>query len=338
MTNRGTDGPVISRPTPLVSVIVPCFNIERYIGACLESIAAQNYTNLEVVLVDDGSTDGTTRIIEEFAKTREGWRIVTQPNGGLSSARNKGIDASSGEWLVFVDGDDLITEDAIEQLVASAFATGASLICANHFIRSRGRDVAAYTTSGCPSTMSRHDAFESVLYHRWIDVSACAKMYARQVFQDVRFPVGRVYEDTYIFDELLVKVEMVGIVDRPIYHYVVRPESIVNLTWSGRQLQFVEAVEKLVGRAEALYPDLEQAARRRRVHARLSVLRYMEHVTGSDRDRRSEIVSYIREFGGSVLRDRKAPNRDKAGIVLAAVSPRLFFCFWRAYSRLRKDR
>jgi glycosyltransferase involved in cell wall biosynthesis len=323
---------------PLVSVVVSCFNIERYVGACLESIDTQTYDHLHVVLVDDGSTDGTGAVLEQFAVGREGWQVLVKPNGGPSSARNAGLDVAEGEWLVFVDGDDVLEPRAVELLLNAAVASGVLLACGNHFVRSRGKDVAVWPIGESVRLLSQREAFESVLYHREIDVSAWGKIYARKLFESVRFPEGRIYEDTYVFDDVLAQVERVAYLTTPLYHYVMRSGSIVNDTWSGKQLQFLDAVDKFTNDVEDRYPDLIRGVRRRRVHARLSVLRYMERVESEDRNRRSDIVAYVRENGPAVLVDRQAPSRDKVGIVLVSVSPRLFFLFWRIYSMLRKDR
>lgn len=329
-------GPVSSGP--IVSVIVSCFNIEECVLFCLESIAAQTYANMEVILVDDGSTDSTGAVLDRFVSGRDGWRVLAKQNGGLSSARNAGIELARGEWLVFVDGDDLLAPRAVERLLGVAVASGVSLVCGNHFVRSNGRDTAVWPASDAVRVLSERESFESALYHREIDVSACGKLYARKLFESVRYPEGRIYEDTYVFDDVLVQAGRVAYLATPLYHYVMRPGSIVNVAWSGKQLQFLDSVEKFAAHAEELYPDLARGALRRRVHARLSVLRYMEDVDGDDRRLRSDIAAYVRAAGWAVLADPWAPNRDKAGILLASVSPRLFFWFWRLYSGVRKDR
>lgn len=325
-------------PKPVVSVVVSCFNIEQHVGACLESISAQTYTNLDVILVDDGSTDGTGTVLNRFASANEGWHVLAKQNGGPSSARNAGIRAATGDWLIFVDGDDVLAPHAVERLLGAAIASGVPLICANHYVQSNGRDVAVWPIGDEVRSLSQREAFESVLYHREIDVSAWGKIYARHLFDSVRYPEGRIYEDTYVFDDILAEVDRIHYLAMPLYHYVMRSGSIVNVAWSGKQLQFIDAADKFAAHAESLYPGLARGALRRRVHARLSVLRYMERVEGEDRQLRDDIVAYVRETGRRVLGDPKAPNRDKAGILLVLISPRLFFWFWRVYSLRRKDR
>lgn len=324
--------------SPLVSLIVSCFNIEKYVPACLESIAAQTYTHLDVILVDDGSTDETGVVLRRFAGDHAGWRVLSKQNGGPSSARNAGIVEAKGEWLVFVDGDDMLAPRSVETLLGAAIDSGASLVCANHYVQSRGKDVVAWPAESDVRSMSQREAFQSVLYHREIDVSAWGKIYARNLFECVRYPEGRIYEDTYVFDEILAEVDRVLYLGVPLYHYVVRSGSIVNVEWSGKQSQFIEAVDKFTAHAESLYPHLAQGAHRRRMHARLSVLRYMENVMGKDTKVRDRIVAQIRRGSRSLLTDRNAPIRDKAGVILVLLSPRLFFSFWRFYSSVRKDR
>jgi glycosyltransferase involved in cell wall biosynthesis len=327
-----------TNPGPLVSIVVSCFNIEKYVLACLESIRAQTYAKLDVILVDDGSSDATGELLEHFARGVAGWRVVAKVNGGPSSARNAGISVARGEWLVFVDGDDVLESRAVELLLDAAGSSGASLVCGNHYVQSHGRDAAVQPVLCGVSSLSQREAFESVLYHGRIDVSAWGKMYARKLFESVRFPEGRIYEDTYVFDDVLAQLDGVAYLATPIYHYVMRSGSIVNVAWSGKQMQFIDAVDKFTAHAERLYPELARGCVRRRVHARLSVLRYMENVEGGDRQLRNQVVAYVRGTGREVLADPKAPRRDKVGIGLVAISPRLFFLLWKAYSVLRRDR
>lgn len=321
-----------------VSVVVSCFNIETYVEACLASIARQTYSDFEVILVDDGSTDATAAILDAFVQTRASWTVLHKENGGLSSARNAGIAAAKGDWLVFVDGDDLLEERALELLVNAAIRTSSDLVCANHWVQSGDNRVAAGALGSETRILTQRDAFLSVLYHGDIDVSAWGKVYASSLFRDLRFPEGRIYEDTYVFDDILARVSQVTYIPIPLYCYVMRPGSIVNVTWSGRQMQFIDAADKFADHAEELYPELSKAAVRRRVHARLSVLRYMGEVgdeyTGAKRD----LISYVRKAGTGVLWDRDAPMRDKLGIVLIRISPQLFSWAWSVYSRLRPDR
>lgn len=323
---------------PLVTIVVSCYNIERYVTACLESIAAQTYPTLEVILVDDGATDDTGEILRRFATGRAGWCVHSKPNGGPSSARNAGIELASGEWLMFVDGDDVLDPQAVEKLLAVALSLGVPLVCGNHWVQSGGRDVAVGSVGTEARVLTQREAFESVLYHGELDVSAWGKIYARTLFEAVRYPDGRIYEDTYVFDDILAQVDRVAYLPMPLYHYVMRSGSIVNVAWSGKQLQFIDAADKFAARAEERFPDLAAGSRRRRVHARLSVLRYMERVEGADRDLRRETVTFIRDTGRSVLADRAAPARDKVGIVLVMIAPTLFFLFWRLYSLCRRDR
>lgn len=323
---------------PVVSVIVSCFNIEDYVGACLASIAAQTYPSLDVILVNDGSTDGTRDALGRFAGSRDGWRVLDKLNGGLSSARNAGIAAAKGEWLVFVDGDDVLELQAVERLLRVALGTGVDLVCGNHFVQSRGRDIAVWPAGDDVRLLSQREAFESALYHREVDVSAWGKIYASGLFDTLRYPEGRLYEDTYVFGEILAQVDRIAYVATPLYHYIMRSGSIVNAAWSGKQLQYVDAVERLTSHAENLHSVLARGALRRRVHARLSVLRYMGSVEAEEGQLRKDIVAYVRQNRKAVLSDPNAPSRDKVGVMMASVSPKLFSWVWIAYSLLRKDR
>ena len=113
---------------PLVSIVVSCFNVEPYVGECLDSALYQSYLNLEIVVVDDGSSDGTGDIIDRYSSADERVLTVTQPNRGLGAARNSGLDRATGEFIFFLDSDDLLPVDAIDRMVARARASGADLV------------------------------------------------------------------------------------------------------------------------------------------------------------------------------------------------------------------
>src|SRR5205085_2446307 len=118
-------------PMPRVSVVVPIYNVEHYLEECLESLAAQTFQDLEVVMVDDGSTDGSAAIAEAFAARDPRFKLMTRPNGGLSAARNTGLEAATGEFLAFVDSDDVVAPDAYEKLVATLDKTGSDFAAGN---------------------------------------------------------------------------------------------------------------------------------------------------------------------------------------------------------------
>src|SRR4051794_20117562 len=208
---------------PRISVVVPMYNVEEFLEACLESIARQTFGDLDVVMVDDGSTDSTAAIAEAFAARDGRFRLVSQPNGGLSKARNTGIDASSGEFLAFVDSDDALPLDAYERLIGaldrtgSDFASGNILRLRNHSLRQSPFVASIFTRNRLATHITRFPALLS-------DRTAWNKLWRRSFWDEhrLRFPEGVVHEDIPVVLPAHYLARSVDVISAPVYHYRVR--------------------------------------------------------------------------------------------------------------------
>ena len=228
--------------SPAISVIVPVYNVERYLAECLDSIVAQTHESFEVVVVDDGSTDSSSAIIEHFAAEHPVIiRSLSKPNGGLSDARNYGIDHSSGEYLAFVDADDLIAPNMLASLHERALATGAELVLCGMENFTDGEDSGIHYPEPDMSVFGHSLAEEPRLLYR-VDASACDKLCARGLFErsGIRFPVGLKFEDVPTTYRLLPHANRVEKIDEPYYRYRhSRPESISG-GYDERYLDLIE--------------------------------------------------------------------------------------------------
>lgn len=206
----------------MVSVIVPVYNVVSYLQRCVDSIISQTYVDLEIVLVDDGSTDGCSNLCDEFAIKDSRIVVLHQANMGLSAARNAGIDIAKGEYLVFVDSDDWIHPQYVEILLGDMenlqckMAIGEMKKCGNIVGCDAVREKAV--------VLSKEEAIPRMLKGEW--VSAWAKMFHRSLFDDVRFPVGRNNEDYAILIYLFEKCENICYTKSVVYYYFVREGSI----------------------------------------------------------------------------------------------------------------
>src|SRR3954453_20153701 len=182
---------------PRVSVVVPIYNVEDYLEECLDSLAAQTFEDLEVVMVDDSSTDGSAAIAESFAARHPRFRLVRRAaNGGLSAARNTGIDAATGEFLAFVDSDDLVAPDAYEKLVGTLDQTGSDFATANahRLFGTKTRQVGFLSRPMAKTRLKTHITRQRTLL---ADRTAWNKLWRRSFWDahGLRFPEGRTYED-----------------------------------------------------------------------------------------------------------------------------------------------
>ena len=236
----------------LISVIVPVYNIEEYIEKCILSIIKQTYRDLEIILVDDGSSDSSGKICDKYAEKDNRIIVIHKDNGGLSDARNCALDIAKGEYIGFVDGDDWIHSQMYEILIYAIekHNAGISSCCFTHNEKEMNNK---YTLSGIKTFLfSKTDCF--------IDtgktlVTACNKLYKKSVFDHVRYPLGMLHEDEYIFAETLYWAETVATVDLPLYFYSQREGSIVSRMNLKRLNDCLEAFEHRVEYVEQVKWD-----------------------------------------------------------------------------------
>lgn len=216
----------------LISVIVPIYNVQVYLRSCIDSILAQTYRNIEIILVDDGSLDNCPAICDEYARKDNRVIVVHKKNGGLSDARNAGIKRSKGDYLAFVDSDDLVSKDFIEILYEAVSSCSTKLaICFVQCFYDEQKLIDKKKSS-CFSMLDKKktlqqfcslDFNESTPY-----ISACSKMYHRSLFENISFPIGKIYEDVYTGYRIIDQVDIVAVVSCPLYYYRMRNDGIMG--------------------------------------------------------------------------------------------------------------
>lgn len=221
----------------MISVIIPVYNVEMYLSRCVESVLRQTYTNLEIILVDDGSTDHCGEICDSYSRLDGRVRVIHKKNGGLSSARNAGLKVANGEYVGFVDSDDYIAEDMYE-ILSTAMAEDVDITCCGRiYISSNGRYDKRYVSKAKKYT--KGEALEEMLLRRKIGVSACTKLFRRSLFEDVCFPQGRVSEDIPTVYCLIKKARNIVHVGKAKYFYFYRADSISNRAFYLRKVDSV---------------------------------------------------------------------------------------------------
>lgn len=311
----------------LVSIIIPIYNVELYLRDCIESVIRQTYKNLEIILINDGSPDNSGSICEEYAKRDARIKVVHKNNGGLSDARNVGLDIAHGAYISFIDSDDVINEDFIHILLSMLLQSEASIsMC----------DYAEFSTNTPKIDSISKNVFElytgeymlNNLYNKsWIprNVIACNKLYKRSVWDGLRYSVGVLHEDEYIIHELYDKVQSVIYCPATLYYYRQR-ESSITKEISPKRIQDILAIFDLraIFFRERGYNNLiVQNARAKLLNIALLAINY------NNKSTRQLLVENL----SAILKQKNVPLKIKCSCVILSIFPKMF---WRI-KNLRKQ-
>lgn len=235
---------------PLISIIVPAHNVERYIGECLESLYRQSYKNLEIIVVNDGSTDSTGEMIRQCQKKDNRVVVIDQENRGISSARNTGIAHAKGEYIAFVDADDFVHEKMYEQLYNQLMQDHCAIaMCTYCAVDEYGRKKKQNILDPESRIYEMESFFSAMMenirnQHTFVVV--WNKLYERSLFDNIRFPVGKNHEDQWIVHPLIYEAKRVTYINKPLYYYRVRNHSIMHSGFSmGRFENFFARLDRI---------------------------------------------------------------------------------------------
>ena len=321
----------------LISVIVPIYKVEKYLRKCVESILSQTHTNLEIILVDDGSPDNCGAICDEYAKQDARIKVIHKPNGGLSDARNAGLDIMTGEYVAFVDSDDWIGPRMYETLLQmlKQFQADMAFGAVADDLEQDGKvtTVKVSNYGDEPFSESAVEAMRRYFHGSW---AAWDKLYKADLFRDIRYPVGEINEDEAIVLQLLSKCSCVCYTNEVFYHYMRRPSSgsITAASFSVKKLAWQAHCRDNLEFVQAHYPALVPDAAAR---YRGSLLWSLTEIALSDEDYDREVQALL-----SALRDQKelfcaAPfsyRQDRLRMWLLLHVP---FSVYRAIIRFRRS-
>lgn len=265
--------------TPLISVIVPVYNVAAYLSRCVESIRAQSYENLEILLVDDGSNDDSGRICEEYAEKDARIRVIHKENGGLSSARNVGLDVSSGQYIGFVDSDDWIEPEMYTEMLLMMKKQEAHLVCAGRYDVDGG--TGEKTVGLCPQRLecvSGEELAGRIFLWDHCDSSACDKLYHRELFDGIRYPEGKTCEDVPVTYRLALKARCAVLCDRPFYNYYHRSGSISKGAGiTEKTFHYSQHTALILEDIRKNHPKIAPQAEFLRVHSLYHILLRLDH-------------------------------------------------------------
>lgn len=236
----------------LVSVIIPIYKVEKYLAKCIDSVLNQTYKNLEIILVDDGSPDNCGKICDEYALKDSRIKVIHKKNGGLSDARNAGLDLSCGEYVLFVDSDDYIHSDMINILYTTLKRDDSDMaVCNVQYVDENDNNLDNKMKVVDAEKLTGYQVLQKLQSNDTFIIS-CAKLYKKVLFEQIRFPVGRIHEDEFIAHRLFNKCKTVSCISQRLYYYLQREGSITNVEYTCSSLDGIEA---LIERTELFFDN-----------------------------------------------------------------------------------
>lgn len=307
-----------------ISIIVPVYNVEAYLEKCVESILKQTYTNLEILLVNDGSTDKSGELCDKLALRDHRIRVIHKENGGLSDARNRGIDEASSNLIGFIDSDDYIDEDMYETLYRQMVASKADLSMCGHYDvyhQIPEKQVAEIKTW----ELMPEEAIKMVMEAKILSVTAVNKLYKKALFEQLRFRIGKIAEDAFIMVDLIHQCSKIVATNEKKYYYVHRENSITTQKFSLKFLNVIEAYEQNAKIISENYPDLYDVAIMRLNWAYFYVLdRLLVDNDFKDKVLEDRLISYLKKNKKSILMDSRFTRARKMSFLALCLSRKLY--------------
>ena len=231
-----------------ISIIVPIYNVESYLEQCLNSIINQTYKNLEIILINDGSTDNSGKICDLYAKKDSRITVIHKKNGGLSDARNTGLSIATGEYIAFIDSDDFIELNMYQVLYRNAIMYNADIVWCNYYDFSNN-------SRSCPNIISKNNIYnldsnpetfaKDLLYMYKMDAHVWCRLYKKSLFNSLKFPFNKTFEDIFILLPLLFSAKKIICITDTLYNYRVRNNSIVDICFNHKKknilIDFIES-------------------------------------------------------------------------------------------------
>lgn len=308
---------------PTISIIIPVYNAGRYLRACMDSLLAQTYRELEIIVVDDGSTDGSGALLEEYAAADARVRCIHQNNAGVSAARNRGLDEATGEWIGFIDSDDWVEPQMCAELMELAQREQVEAVSFGHSV-----DVPGSAPKACRYSDRHYGRLGNAelmwgIYHG--AVFCWDTLYRKELVEGVRYRTD-IYrgEDTIFKIEALQHASALYATDKPYYHYVQSEGSAARGKVNARQLTGVDALRWMLDFADAKYPTLHEAGIRGYMNIMVELYYDMQCDGYHDAQREEQILRETKRIYREAMRSREIVGKQKMKFMLFRISPRLF--------------
>lgn len=319
----------------LISIIVPVYNVEKYLKKCIYSILNQSYKNLEVILVNDGSTDNSGKICDELSREDSRIKVYHKDNGGLSDARNYGVAKANGEYVGFVDSDDYIDQymyenlyKAIRKYNTQIAECGITRVYKNNKLRPH------YDGEEYSLVVDREGYLKEYLENRKVYGAAVCKLLSIDLAKVLKFPDGKVYEDVFYTLELLKKVDKYTLISGNYYYYYIRGNSITTKTFSSRDMDYIEIIDKIGEYTLNNYSKLKEKLFIRQGFAYLSIFNQIIQLNDYRQiPEYSIVIGKLKNIRSNIIFNKLAPKSLKIAIILLNINEGLYKKVLKKYKK-----
>jgi len=308
-----------------ISVVVPVYNVEKYLKKCVDSILAQSFSNFELWLIDDGSTDRCGEMCDEYEKKDSRIHVIHKKNGGLSEARNTALDRIQGRYVFFVDSDDWVSQDALKIMYSVALRTKARVVMGGMAIVDENGEITEIKRINQKKEVLGKDEMLSTL----IQPNACNKLYDSSLFKELRYPVGRLYEDVFVYHRILNQIDYMAVIEEVTYYYLKRKSSIMNMEYNIRFTDIVDAVYDRALWLDSIGKNKLANETKLFVYSQVAVaFAHLDRNIPDHKARLNEIMQIYRECYPALMKDKSISRKQKIRIVILNRIPCLHNLLW----------
>lgn len=318
-----------------VSVIVPVYNVEKYLRKCIESILSQTYSNIELLLIDDGSKDSSGQICDEFASKDTRVKVIHKQNGGVSSARNLGIEKATGDYIGFVDSDDFISPEMYRVLVEMIEETQVDIAICGYLKEVSPGEYKRYWEEDVECILSQQEQLNNLLTNRFYSCSCCDKLFRKELITALRFDEKiKQYEDMLFMFQAMKKSEKAAYISEPYYYYRTNMGSASTAAFNDSMMGIIDVSETITDEVAAKYPEIKKVAKREFVRNNIMCMQNAAKSGYKNRKEISRMQKNIRiNIGWYLSSDASVGYKMHAVVTLFGWNAYAMFVRW--YGRIK---
>lgn len=322
----------------LITIVIPIYNVESYLKKCIDSVLQQTYRNLEIILVNDGSTDGCPEICDEYKKVDKRIIVIHKKNGGLSDARNAGIQNSHGKYILFVDSDDFIKKECVEILYKNIKEYNKDISIGQIEQFSIYEEVKEKNIKQIIWQYNKIEAMEQLLYNTRYTSSTAGKLFLTDLFKEIRFPFGKKYEDLATVYKIIYASNGVVVTNKEVYNYfIARTESIMHEKFSETRMDALYFTEEILWFIKKAIPKIEIAAVTRLLIEARDIFVEIPN-NGVYEQQENYVYNYIKKYRTKVVFNPKLPIKRKIAILPVLFGKKMIRFAWKLKLRLKRKR